>query len=113
MWRASLAGFLLLAGWGGAMSAGTARAQSTQPAKPTALPNPYRLAEGWPTLPPSMNGGQWGEVIRVHVHRDGNIWVFHRCFNTVPPVHATCVGPGDSNLPILEFDSSGKLKRSF
>jgi DNA-binding beta-propeller fold protein YncE len=80
---------------------------------PTALPNPYRLAEGWPTLPLSMNGGQWGEVIRVHVHRDGHIWVFHRCFNTVPPGHATCVGRGDSNPPILEFDPSGRLLTSF
>ena len=81
--------------------------------KPTELPNPYRLVEGWPALPKSMNGGHWGEVIRVHVHRDGNIWVFHRCFNTVPPGHATCIGRGESNPPILEFDPSGKLLRSF
>ena len=43
-----------------------APAQQTYP-KPTELPNPYRLVEGWPTLPKSMNNGQWGEVIRVHV----------------------------------------------
>jgi DNA-binding beta-propeller fold protein YncE len=60
-----------------------------------------------------MNGGRWGEVIRVHVHSDGNIWVFHRCFNTVPPGHATCIGRGDSNPPILEFDPRGKLLKSF
>ena len=60
-----------------------------------------------------MNGGRWGEVIRVHVDRKGNIWVFHRCFNTVPPGSATCVGRGDSNPPILEFDPSGKLLKSF
>jgi DNA-binding beta-propeller fold protein YncE len=81
--------------------------------KPTELPNPYRLAEGWPTIPKSMNGGHWGEVIRVHVHSDGNIWVFHRCFNTVPPGHATCLGRDASNPPILEFDPSGKLLKSF
>src|SRR5207302_8401501 len=63
--------------------------------------------------PKSMNGGHWGEVIRVHVHSDGHIWVFHRCFNTVPPGHATCIGRGESNPPILEFDASGKLLRSF
>jgi len=96
-----------------AMFGVAARSQQTQYPKPTELPNPYRLVEGWPTVPNSMNGGQWGEVIRVHVHRDGNIWVFHRCFNTVPPGHATCIGRGDSNPPILEFDPSGKLKRSF
>ncbi|HEY7335801.1 MAG TPA: peptidyl-alpha-hydroxyglycine alpha-amidating lyase family protein [Bryobacteraceae bacterium] len=90
-----------------------ARAQQTSYPKPTELPNPYRLVEGWPTLPKSMNGGRWGEVIRVHVASDGDIWVFHRCFNTVPPGHATCVGRGDANPPILEFDASGKLLKSF
>ena len=90
-----------------------AQAQPTAYPKPTELPNPYRLVEGWPTLPKNMNGGRWGEVIRVHVATDGNIWVFHRCFNTVPPGHATCIGRGDSNPPILEFDPSGKLLKSF
>src|SRR5437773_11175861 len=91
----------------------SARAQSTQYPKPTELPNPYRLVEGWPTLPASMNGGRWGEVIRAHVHSDGNIWAFHRCFNTVPPGIATCLGRGDANPPILQFDPSGKLLKSF
>ena len=71
-----------------AIAALAASAQAQQQAhypKPTELPNPYRLVEGWPTLPPSMNGGHWGEVIRVSIDSDGNIWVFHRCFNTVPP----------------------------
>lgn len=86
--------------------------QSTAP-KPTDLPNPYRLVEGWPALPQRMNGGRWGEVIRVWVARDGNIWVFHRCFNTVPPGHATCINRGDANPPILEFDPSGKLLKAF
>ena len=45
------------------------RAQQTRYPKPTELPNPYRLVEGWPTLPKSMNGGHWGEVIRVHVQQ--------------------------------------------
>jgi len=94
--------------WGG-----TAYAQQTQYPKPTELPNPYRLVEGWPTLPPSMNGGHWGEVIRVHVDPRGNVWVFHRCFNVVPAGSATCVGRGAANPPILEFDASGKLLKSF
>jgi DNA-binding beta-propeller fold protein YncE len=98
-----------------AVSASTcvARAQQTQYPKPTELPNPYRLVEGWPTLPKSMNGGQWGEVIRVHVDAKGNIWVFHRCFNVVPAGQATCIGRGPANPPILEFDPSGKLLKSF
>ena len=90
----------------------TASAQKAAYPKPTELPNPYRLVAGWPTLPPNMNGGRWGEVIRVHVHRDGNIWVFHRCFNTVPAGSATCIARGNANPPILEFDPSGKLLRS-
>jgi DNA-binding beta-propeller fold protein YncE len=91
----------------------SALTQQTQYPSPGELPNPYRLVEGWPTLPKSMNGGHWGEVIRVHVDRKGNIWVFHRCFNTLPPGSATCIGRGDSNPPILEFDPSGRLLKSF
>jgi DNA-binding beta-propeller fold protein YncE len=113
MSRAGRTGFTLAAGAVIAMLGAAAHSQQTQYLKPTQLPNPYRLVEGWPTLPMSMNGGHWGEVIRVHVDRNGNIWVFHRCFNTVPPGHATCVGRGDSNPPILEFDPSGRLLTSF
>ena len=78
-------GMVFLAGMLMAGLATAACAQQPQYPTPTDLPNPYRLAEDWPTLPPSMNSGRWGEVIRVHVHSDGNIWIFHRCFNTVPP----------------------------
>ena len=88
-------------------------AQEARHPKPTELPNPYRLVEHWPTLPPDMNGGHWGEVIRVHVDAKGNVWVFHRCFNVVPAGSATCVGRGPANPPILEFSPAGKLLRSF
>src|SRR6266852_5894299 len=90
-----------------------AHAQQASYPKPTELPNPYRLVEHWPTLPPNMNGGRWGEVIRVHVDAKGNVWVFHRCFNVVPAGSATCIGRGAANPPILEFDASGKLLKSF
>lgn len=96
-----------------AASTGPAPAQQSSYPKPADLPNPYRLVEGWPTLPQNMNGGRWGEVIRVHVARDGNIWVFHRCFNVVPPGSATCINRGEANPPILEFDPSGRLLKSF
>ena len=82
--------------------------------KPT-LPNPYRLVPDWPTLPASMkgpNGRKWGEVIRVHVAPNGNIWVFHRCFNDQPNGDASCVNRGEANPPILEFDPTGKLLKS-
>jgi sugar lactone lactonase YvrE len=74
------------------------------------LPNPYRLVENWPTLPKNMNGGQWGELIRADIDPKGNIWVFHRCFNTEPAGAATCVGRTEP--PILEFNPSGKLLAS-
>src|SRR5438445_11890863 len=89
----------------------SARAQSPQYPKPTELPNPYRLVEGWPTLPASMNGGRWGELIRADLDRKGRIWVFHRCFNTEPAGQATCVGRTDP--PILQFDPSGRLPSRF
>jgi DNA-binding beta-propeller fold protein YncE len=85
-------------------------AQQTAYPKQADLPNPYRL-EDWPTLPKSMNGGKWGELIRADIDPKGNIWVFHRCFNTEPAGYATCVGRTDP--PILEFDPSGKLLTSF
>jgi hypothetical protein len=88
-----------------------AHTQQSEYPKQTQLPNPYRLVEGWPTLPKSMNGGQWGELIRADIDPEGNIWVFHRCFNTEPAGYATCVGRTEP--PILEFDSSGKVLTSF
>ena len=41
-------------------------------------------------------GIEWGQVISVQPDARGNIWVFHR-----------------KDPPILEFDTSGKLVRSF
>jgi hypothetical protein len=102
-----------------ALAAVTAHAQDTKntPAlKPATLPNPYRLVADWPTLPGTMkgpNGRKWGEVIRVHVAPDGNIWVFHRCFHDKPSGDASCVNRGDANPPILEFNPAGRLLRSF
>jgi len=108
---------LLVLAIGLALFAGVSRAQApggTRVSKPN-LPNPYRLVPDWPALPAGMkgpNGRKWGEVIRVHVAANGNIWVFHRCFNDQPNGDATCLNRGDANPPILEFDSSGKLVRS-
>jgi DNA-binding beta-propeller fold protein YncE len=112
MLRVDRVGLVVIAA---AIAAWSAVADAQQPPypKPTELPNPYRLVEGWPTLPKDMNGGRWGEVIRVHVARDGNIWVFHRCFNIVPPGSATCINRGEANPPVLQFDPSGRLLKSF
>jgi DNA-binding beta-propeller fold protein YncE len=93
--------------------AGAPRAQERPYPTPTELPNPYRLVDHWAQLPASMNGGHWGEVIRVHVDGKGNVWVFHRCFNVVPAGSATCIGRGPANPPILKFNPSGQLLKSF
>jgi len=96
----------------------TAHVQASSEAsvpKPT-LPNPFRLVPDWPTLPASMkgpNGKKWGEVIRVHVAPNGNIWVFHRCFNDKPTGDATCLNRGEANPPILEFSPAGRLLTHF
>jgi streptogramin lyase len=110
-WRWCAAGAVAAA----LVSSVDAQDRETPVAKP-ALPNPYRLDPGWPTLPATMKrpgGRKWGEVIRVHVASDGNIWVFHRCFNDQPNGDATCLNRGDANPPILEFSPAGRLLRSF
>jgi len=76
------------------------------------LPNPYRLVDEWPHLPSHMNGGRWGETIGVDRDADGNIWVFHRCFNNQPPGAATCVGR-DDDPPVVKFSPDGELLDSW
>jgi streptogramin lyase len=68
----------------------------------SAQSNAYRLVENWAKLP---EGRTFGSVIGVDVDRNGNVWAFERCGGD------TCAG---SNLaPILQFDPSGKLLKSF
>jgi len=63
-------------------------------------------------LPENMNGGRWGEVIRVHVHSDGNIWVFHRCLQhcAARNRHLPWSRRGQSTDPSIY--PSGKLLKS-
>ncbi len=78
-------------------------------------PNPYRSVENWAQMPQGRN---WGSTSGVDVDRDGtSIWVAERCGAFAPPsqmkpgVPFACDG---SNLaPILKFDASGKLVKSF
>jgi DNA-binding beta-propeller fold protein YncE len=72
--------------------------------KPTNdLPNPYRTVEGWAKMP---EGRTWGSTSAVAIDRDGvSIWVAERCGTN------NCVG---STLdPVLHFDATGKLLKSF
>ncbi len=70
--------------------------------EPNSQPNPYRTVENWAKLP---EGRSWGSTAAVDVDSRGHIWVAERCGAN------SCAGKTDN--PILEFDSSGKLLRSF
>jgi streptogramin lyase len=84
------------------LAASGSRACAQADAATNSLPNPYRTIENWAKLP---EGRPWGSTAGVSVDRHGNIWVAERCGAN------TCAG---SNLaPILEFDPSGKLLKSF
>jgi DNA-binding beta-propeller fold protein YncE len=67
------------------------------------LPNPYQTIEGWAKMP---EGRTWGSTSAVSIDKDGrSIWVFERCGQD------SCA---DSDLdPILKFDETGKLVKSF
>ena len=82
-------------------SATNSIAQKSSPPR-NDLPNPYRTIEGWAHLP---DGRKWGATSGVAIGPDGNIWTYERCGD------GSCA---DSNLPpILEFDRSGELLKSF
>jgi hypothetical protein len=67
------------------------------------LPNPYRTIEGWAKMPA---GRTWGSTSAVGIDKDGtSIWVAERCGTN------SCAG--SSLDPILKFDSTGTLVKSF
>jgi len=84
-----------------AISAGAVYSQTTAPTN--SLPNPYRSAENWAKLP---QGRTWGSTAGVWIDPDGaSVWVAERCGAN------SCAG---SNLaPVLKFDASGNLVKSF
>lgn len=72
-------------------------------APPNSQPNPYQTIENWAKLPA---GRTWGSTSAVDIDRDGkSVWVAERCGAN------TCAG--SSLPPILKFDPSGNLVRSF
>jgi DNA-binding beta-propeller fold protein YncE len=78
-------------------------------------PNPYRSIDDWAKMP---EGRTWGSTSGVDIDPDGtSVWVAERCGAFAPP---TQYKPGEpfacdeSNLdPILKFDASGRLVKSF
>ena len=92
---------------------GIARAQTGAPTN--SLPNPYRSVENWAKLP---EGRTWGSTSGVAVAPDGvSIWVAERCGVLAAPALLKPGSPfacdGSSLAPLLEFDSSGALAKSF
>ena len=80
-----------------------ATASALAEAPPNSQPNPFRTVENWFKLPA---GRMWGSTSAVDVDRDGtSIWVAERCGAN------TCAGKMDP--PILKFDQSGTLVKSF
>ncbi len=69
---------------------------------PNSQPNPYRTIENWAKLP---EGRTWGAAAGVSIDSHDHIWVAERCGAN------SCAG--STLAPILEFDSSGKLLKSF
>ena len=89
----------------------------SQPVTPTNdAPNPYRSIENWGQLP---QGRAWGSTSAVGIDPDGtSVWVAERCGESRPPSRidpkASAFACGVSPLdPILKFDASGKLIKSF
>ena len=80
------------------------------------LPDPYQTIAPWGTLP---EGRKWGALNGVAIDNDGeSVWVADRCGANpdIPPgaspfAYDSCAGSTLS--PVLKFDSSGKLLKSF
>lgn len=64
--------------------------------------NPYKPVDNWAQLPA---GRTWGSTSAVDIDPKGNIWVADRCTMN------SCAGRTEE--PIMQFDASGKLLRSF
>ena len=92
-----------------------ANAQS-DPAPTNDLPNPYKTTAPWGKLP---EGQTWGALNGVDIDKDGeSVWVVSRCGANpeVPPGESafpydSCAG--SSVAPVMKFDSTGNLLKSF
>jgi len=73
------------------------------------LPNPYRAGVSWGQLP---EGRKWGSTASVSIAPDGKIWVVDRCGHSGAG-GTTCGGESANVNPIFQFDTSGKLLKTF
>ena len=73
------------------------------------LPNPYQAGVDFGQLPA---GRKWGSTASITTAPDGTIWVVDRC-GVSGAGGTTCAGPNVAVAPIFQFDTSGKLLKSF
>ncbi len=74
---------------------------------PNVLPNPYGEGQHWGVLPDDR---QWGSTAGITTGPDNTIWVIDRC-GARGAGGTLCL---ESDLdPILQFDTEGKLLKSF
>ncbi len=76
---------------------------------PNNPPNPYGTGVDWGQLP---QGRVWGSTASVSTAPDGTIWVIDRCGQSGSG-GATCGGDSAGIDPVFQFDTSGKLLKSF
>ncbi|HEX4986585.1 MAG TPA: peptidyl-alpha-hydroxyglycine alpha-amidating lyase family protein [Burkholderiales bacterium] len=80
------------------------------------LPSPFRTIAPWGELPA---GQTWGALSAVAIDNDGaSVWVANRCGANpeAPPggspfAYDSCAGSGVA--PVMKFDATGKLLKSF
>src|SRR5437867_3184471 len=95
-----------LPAWGALLIAVVVSAQTAAPTND--LPNPYQTVENHFKLP---EGRKWGSTSAVDVDKDGrSIWVAERCGENKCADATGKMSPLD---PVLKFDASGKLVKSF
>ena len=95
-----------------AVAAGAVYSQAVTPTN--SLPDPY-IGSPFGKLPEARN---WGSTAGIDIDRDGkSVWVAERCGAFAPPSQMKPGVPfacdGSSLDPILKFDDSGKLVKSF
>jgi len=87
----------------GLLALASALTAQSRPDPTNSGPNPYQTVEGWARLP---EGRTWGSLSAVDIDKDGvSVWVAERCGAN------SCVGSPLN--PIMKFDSTGRVVRSF
>jgi DNA-binding beta-propeller fold protein YncE len=75
-----------------------------------AQPSQYRLVENWAQVPA---GFKWGQVADADVDAQGNLWVLHRRPSPGMPGYAEVSKRGGGETPVLMFDRTLTLVKSF